>query len=273
MELYPTLEVPVQGDRSVPLPEKNPIPIQLTEEDFQRVARGEFLTRVTFLPAPERRNDFKPISGSGSPARVLASFDYASIDVVEKAAAAGTILAVLRLGNIDLEGPGPKSGAAPDEESQIRFVSPPGMKVSGKAGKGEQAKIFQGEAPMRLSLRRGESTALKLRSIPGRPGEEFTATLEVGKGGGKAGTLLSHAAIPVSLRDKDFAQLKAGKAVVRVTFLPNPAKVEQVRKLVPSATGDPWSPVQVSSSDYPDGDVVKQAAELGSILAVIRLEK
>src|SRR5262249_24191440 len=89
LEAYPTVEIPDQNDRSAPLLERNPIAVELTPADFQRVAAGGFVIKVAFLPTPGRRDAAKDDAGSNSTARVLASYEHAGTDVTEKAAKQG----------------------------------------------------------------------------------------------------------------------------------------------------------------------------------------
>ncbi|MEX0977280.1 MAG: hypothetical protein WDZ48_00415, partial [Pirellulales bacterium] len=53
VELYPTLEVGPPTPRTVAYLAHNAIPAQFTEEDFDQVLSGNFVTKVIYLPDPE----------------------------------------------------------------------------------------------------------------------------------------------------------------------------------------------------------------------------
>jgi hypothetical protein len=73
LELYPTLEIPRADPAARQFLANSAVELELTGEDFRRVAAGELVVRTISLPGPER---------TGAP------------------------LLVLRLGNRDLEAPG-----------------------------------------------------------------------------------------------------------------------------------------------------------------------
>ena len=53
VELYPTLEVGPTMPRTEAFLAHNAIPVQFTEEDFDQVLTGNFVTKVIYLPDPE----------------------------------------------------------------------------------------------------------------------------------------------------------------------------------------------------------------------------
>src|SRR6185295_14135483 len=53
VELYPTLEVGPATPRTEAYLGHNAIPVQFTEEDFDQVLSGNFVTKVIYLPDPE----------------------------------------------------------------------------------------------------------------------------------------------------------------------------------------------------------------------------
>jgi hypothetical protein len=78
----------------------NAIPIQFTEEDFDQVLTGNFVTKVIYLPDPE----FQEMALAGVDTLVSTRLDP-GVDPITEADRRGAILAVLRLGNIDKEMP------------------------------------------------------------------------------------------------------------------------------------------------------------------------
>jgi hypothetical protein len=101
VELYPTLEIGPTMPRTDPYLAHNPIPFQLTEEDFDQVLTGNFVTKVIYLPDPE----FQELALAGIDTLVSTRLDP-GVDPIVEADRRGSILAVIRIGNKDLEIPG-----------------------------------------------------------------------------------------------------------------------------------------------------------------------
>lgn len=106
VELYPTLEVGPSTPRSEAFLAHNAIPIQFTEEDFDQVLTGNFVTKVIYLPDPE----FQELALAGVETLVSTRLDPGTDPIVE-ADRRGSILAVIRLGNKDIELPGSNDDA------------------------------------------------------------------------------------------------------------------------------------------------------------------
>ena len=53
MELYPTLEIAPAMPRTQAFLAHNAIPVQYTQEDFDQVLSGNFVTKVIYLPDDE----------------------------------------------------------------------------------------------------------------------------------------------------------------------------------------------------------------------------
>ena len=101
VELYPTLELAPARPRSEAFLAHNPIPIQFTEEDLDQVLSGNFVTKVIYLPNPE----FQELALAGVETLVSTRLDP-GVDPIIEAERRGSILAIVRLGNIDLQVPG-----------------------------------------------------------------------------------------------------------------------------------------------------------------------
>ena len=108
VELYPTLEIGPTTPRTEAYLAHNTIPIQFTEEDFDQVLTGNFVTKVIYLPDPE----FQELALAGVETLVSTRLDP-GIDPITEADRRGAILAVVRLGNKDVELPGANGGANP----------------------------------------------------------------------------------------------------------------------------------------------------------------
>ena len=98
VELYPTLEIGPTTPRSEAFLAHNAIPVQFTEEDFDQVLAGNFVTKVIYLPDPE----FQELALAGVETLVSTRLDP-GVDPIVEADHRGSILAVIRLGNKDVE--------------------------------------------------------------------------------------------------------------------------------------------------------------------------
>ncbi len=104
--LYPTLQIyPAHPETDAYLAH-NSVPLQLTEEDLDQVASNNFVTKVIYLPSASHQE----LAIAGVETLVSTVLDP-GVDPVAEADRRGTILAVLRLGNMDMETPDQAPGA------------------------------------------------------------------------------------------------------------------------------------------------------------------
>ena len=103
-ELYPTLEVGPGMPRTQAFLGHNAIPVQFTEEDFDQVLTGNFVTKVIYLPDPE----YQELALAGVETLVSTRLDP-GVDPIVEADRRGSILAIVRMGNLDLQMPGDMS--------------------------------------------------------------------------------------------------------------------------------------------------------------------
>ena len=101
VELYPTLEVAPVTPRTDAYLAHAPIPVQFTDEDLDQVLSGNFVTKVIYLPDPE----FQELALAGVETLVSTRLDP-GVDPIAEADRRGSILAILRVGNLDLQLPG-----------------------------------------------------------------------------------------------------------------------------------------------------------------------
>ncbi len=97
-ELYPTLEIGPSLPRTEAYLAHNAIPLQFTEEDFDQVLSGNFVTKVIYLPDP----DFQELALAGIDTLVSTRLDP-GVDPIIEADRRGAILAIVRIGNKDLQ--------------------------------------------------------------------------------------------------------------------------------------------------------------------------
>lgn len=98
VELYPTIELAYANPRTGAYLAHNSVPIQFTEEDFDQVLTGNFVTKVIYLPDP----DFSGPALAGIDTLVSTRLDP-GIDPIVEADRRGSILAIIRLGDKDIE--------------------------------------------------------------------------------------------------------------------------------------------------------------------------
>ncbi len=98
LELYPTLEVMPANARTSTFLAHSAVPIGFTEEDFEQVAAGNFVIKVVYLPDPQ----FQDLAVAG-PDVVVSTRLEPGVDPIMEAQRRGSVLAVIRMGNIDLE--------------------------------------------------------------------------------------------------------------------------------------------------------------------------
>ncbi|MEL6110343.1 MAG: hypothetical protein AAFU85_30410 [Planctomycetota bacterium] len=101
VELYPTIELAFANPRTGAYLAHNSIPVQFDEEDFDQVVTGNFVTKVLYLPDP----DFQGPALAGIDTLVSTRLDP-GIDPIVEADRRGSILAIIRLGDKDIEMPG-----------------------------------------------------------------------------------------------------------------------------------------------------------------------
>lgn len=100
LNLYPTIEVAPSTPVTDAYLTHNPIPIQFTDEDLDQVSAGNFVTKVIYLPDPK----YQELAIAGVETLVSTRLEP-GVDPVAEADRRGTILAIVRLGAIDLEMP------------------------------------------------------------------------------------------------------------------------------------------------------------------------
>ncbi len=124
VELYPTLEVAPTVPRTEAFIAHNFIPFQLTDDDFKQVLSGNFVTKVIYLPDAE----YQELALAGVETLVSTRLDP-GVDPIVEADRRGSILAIIRLGNKDLQGGG-AGGPGGNDVVQAGYWGPCGPKCS-----------------------------------------------------------------------------------------------------------------------------------------------
>jgi hypothetical protein len=147
LTLYPTIEVAPSTPATDAYLTHNPIPVQFTEEDFDQVAAGNFVTKVIYLPDPR----YQELAVSNVETLVSTRLEP-GVDPILEADRRGTILLIVRMGGIDLEMPtsgvpgmstvsGPDTVAPPLGPGGAPFVPPGTVLPSGPVDSSPSAPV------------------------------------------------------------------------------------------------------------------------------------
>ncbi|MEZ6064268.1 MAG: hypothetical protein R3B90_00840 [Planctomycetaceae bacterium] len=104
MVLYPTLQVYPTRPGTQAYLAHNSVPIQLNDEDLDQIQTNNFVTKVIYLP------DAKYQDLAAGVEELVSTRLPPGSDPIQVAERRGTIMAVLRVGNMDLEMPGQPGG-------------------------------------------------------------------------------------------------------------------------------------------------------------------
>jgi hypothetical protein len=130
VDLYPTLEVVPSTYKTDAFLAHSAVPIAFTDEDFDAVASGNYLVKVVYLP----HREYADVAITG-PDEIVSTRLAPGEDPIAEACRRGSILLIIRLGNIDLEAPNtpamdapvPFAGGGPAHPGMM----PPGMMPPG----------------------------------------------------------------------------------------------------------------------------------------------
>jgi hypothetical protein len=131
VDLYPTLEVVPATAKTAAYLAHSSVPVSFTDEDFEQVLSGNFLIKVIYLPDPA----FQDVAAVAGPAEVISTKLEAGLDPIAEARRRGEILAIIRLGNIDLDVKGSPGLDAPNVFAgpPPGFLPPPPRPMGGPA--------------------------------------------------------------------------------------------------------------------------------------------
>lgn len=115
---YPTLEVAPASPKTLTFLAHSSVPITFSADDFAQAKAGNLVVKVVYLPDPANQ-DFSTVVGAEE---VVSTRLEPGADPVAEAQRRGTILAVIRMGNIDLE-----NRVSPSMTAPPPGMFPPGM--------------------------------------------------------------------------------------------------------------------------------------------------
>jgi hypothetical protein len=100
LEVYPTLEVVPANPKTEAFLAHSSVPVEFTNEDFQQIAEGNYVVKVIYLPDPA----FQELAATGTDEIVSTRLEPGA-DPIKEALRRGSILLVIRMGNMDQEAP------------------------------------------------------------------------------------------------------------------------------------------------------------------------
>ena len=119
---YPSIEIYPTTPKTVTYLSHCAVPVGFTNEDFESVNAGNLVVKVIYLPDPQ----FQDLAAAEE---IVSTRLEAGVDPIAEANRRGTILAVIRLGNIDLEDPTtPAMDAPPGVGLPGPKMMPPALK-------------------------------------------------------------------------------------------------------------------------------------------------
>ncbi len=156
--LYPTIQVYPTHPRTEAYLSHNSVPLMMTDEDLDQVQTNNFVTKVIYLPDPQNQE----LAIAGVETLVSTRLDP-GVDPIVEADRRGTIMLVLRVGNMDFESTIPGAGgvtARRDAKGQI-------VPVAHKVADGSQGQFI---APMPIGGIENPGTGVPTAIMMGRPG-------------------------------------------------------------------------------------------------------
>lgn len=166
---YPTLEVYPATPATVTFLSHGPVPVAFTDEDFDQVRTGNLVTKVIYLPNPTYQ-DLAAVAGAEE---VVSTRLEPGVDPIAEANRRGTILAVARIGSIDLQDPNtPAMATPPTMGGPVPMGAPPRSAPLPAPG-----GVAPG-APMPMKPTTGIPAMTVPNAMPGNPAIAMPAVLK-----------------------------------------------------------------------------------------------
>jgi hypothetical protein len=127
LTLYPTLQVYPSDPTTDHYVAHNTVPLELNDDDIEQVESNNFVTKVIYLPDPK----FQDQAIAGLDTLVSTRLDP-GVDPVAEADRRGSIMAVLRMGNMDLEMPQAMGGQGGDQPKPAKPEGNEGVFIPGQ---------------------------------------------------------------------------------------------------------------------------------------------
>lgn len=129
LEIYPTMEVVPANPKTEAFLAHSAIKVEFTPEDFKQIAEGNYVVKVIYLPDPQ----YQDVAGTGTDT-ILSTRLEPGADPIQEALRRGSILLIIRMGNVDQEAPNTPPLGAPGAGT----AAPKGPPLMGMPGPGFQ---------------------------------------------------------------------------------------------------------------------------------------
>jgi len=129
LEVYPTLEVVPANPKTDAFLAHSAVPLEFTNEDFDQIAAGNYVVKVIYLPDPQ----FQEVAATGIEEISSTRLEPGADPIVE-ALRRGSILLVIRMGNMDQEAPNTPAIDAPAHGMMLGAGMGQGMAGPGPIG-------------------------------------------------------------------------------------------------------------------------------------------
>src|ERR1043166_5345995 len=121
--VYPTLEVAPANNKTEAFLAHSSVPVEFTDEDLKSIIEGHYVVKVIYLPDPT----FQDVAGTGTE-EILSTRLEPGQDPIQEALRRGSILLVIRMGNVDQEAPNTPPLNAPVPGAALPHpIMPPGF--------------------------------------------------------------------------------------------------------------------------------------------------
>lgn len=141
-ELYPTVEIGPVTPRTAAYLSHNAIPVQFSRSDFDQVLAGNYVTKVIYLPDPE----FQVLAVAGGADILVSTKLDPGQDPIVEADQRGSIMAIIRLGNLDIEALAADGGAG--FEGQVIGAIPGASGVAPVGAFSPEGQVIYGDGQM-----------------------------------------------------------------------------------------------------------------------------
>jgi hypothetical protein len=124
LEVYPTLEVVPTNFKTEAFLAHSAVPVDFTDEDFKQITEGNYVVKVIYLPDPQ----YQELAGTGTE-EILSTRLEPGANPIDEARRRGSILLVIRMGNMDQEAPNTPPISAPGSATGAspQMGMPPGF--------------------------------------------------------------------------------------------------------------------------------------------------
>lgn len=248
LELYPTLEVVPTSPKTNEFLAHNSVPLDFSEDDFKQVVDRNYIVKVIYLPDPQ----FQDAAGAG-PGEITSAQLEPGQDPIQEALRRGSILLVLRIGNIDQGLISSPATTAPIQSGPPMMMKPPGMGVPPGVQIPFNMTPITPEMPPAGMIPPGMGVPPPAVAPPGGGGASPNPLLPLGPGGNPPLLKVSGPAAPPALKP----EISNNDEAIQPPLLPPPSGLPPPPELQLGDGVKPWYvpviPLPAPNVDKPAG--------------------